>query len=83
MKRIALQDAKARFGDVVAKLGEAATVITRNGREAAVLVPLRGAKGAKIVQGRRGATQLHEALRAAPGELKLKRLRGGFRPADL
>jgi hypothetical protein len=37
----------------------------------------------KIVQGRRGATRLHEALRAAPGELRLKRLRGRFRPAEL
>lgn len=83
MRHIALQDAKAKFGKVVTESRDAPIVITLNGKEAAVLLPAQMSRGAKVVQGRRGATRLYEALRAAPGELKLKPLRGRFRPAAL
>jgi prevent-host-death family protein len=80
MKRVALQDAKARFGDLVEESQQEPVLITRNGTEAAVLVPAKSRERVQSVQGRRGATGLHAALRACPGELKLERLRGKFRP---
>jgi prevent-host-death family protein len=83
MKEIALQDAKARLADVVAQSLDAPVLITRNGKREAVIMPARLPLSGKVVQGKRGATGLYAALRAAPGELKLKRLRGKFRPADL
>jgi prevent-host-death family protein len=83
MKQIALQDAKARFGKVVDESLDQPIVITLNGKKAAILLPAKAGKGAKMVQGRRGVTKFYEVLRAAPGELKPMRLRGKFRPADL
>jgi prevent-host-death family protein len=83
MKRIALQDAKARFGELVELSREQPVLITRNGQEAAVLVPAASRGRVKLVQGRRGATDLLAALRACPGELKIERLRGKFRSAKL
>jgi prevent-host-death family protein len=80
MKRIALQDAKARFGALVQETAEMPLVITSNGKEAAVLLPAQSSERMKLVQGRRGVTGLHAALRACPGELKVERLRGKFRP---
>lgn len=81
MKRIALQDAKARFGELVDQVREEPFLITRNGKETAVLLPALSREHVKLVQGRRGATGLHAALRACPDELKLERLRGKFRLA--
>ena len=83
MKHVALQDAKARFGRLVAEAGEAPVIITRNGRDEAVLLAARPQTQGRVIQGKRGATGLYEALRAAPFELKLQRLRGRFRPVKL
>lgn len=79
MKHVALQDAKARFGQVVEESLEAPVAITRNGKLEAVLLPAKSGKTEKVVQGKRGATGLLEALRAAPHALKIKRIRGKFR----
>jgi prevent-host-death family protein len=69
MKHIALQDAKAAFGKVVAESRDTPVIITLNGKEAAVVLPARSRKDARVIQGRRGAIELYKALRAAPGEL--------------
>jgi len=83
MKRIAVQDAKASFGKLVDATADAPAVITRNGVHEAVLIPIRPGKGVKIVQGKRGAMNLFEALRAAPYAVPFKRLGGRFRPVKL
>lgn len=83
MKHVALQDAKARFGRLVAEAGEMPVIITRNGKDEAVLLAARPQTQGRVIQGKRGATGLYEALRAAPFELKLRRLRGRFRPVKL
>jgi prevent-host-death family protein len=81
MKHVALQDAKARIGQMVEAL-DGPVVITRNGRSEAVLLPAKPKSGT-VVQGKRGATGLYDVLRAAPFPLELKPLRGKFRPAGL
>ncbi|MBV9989904.1 MAG: type II toxin-antitoxin system Phd/YefM family antitoxin [Alphaproteobacteria bacterium] len=83
MKRVAVQDAKASFGKLVDEAAETSTVITRNGMREAVLIPIKPEKGAKIVQGKRGAMNLLEALRSAPYPVPFKRIQGRFRPVKL
>jgi prevent-host-death family protein len=83
MRQIALQDAKAKFGKLVESTRNEPLVITRHGVDEAVLVPIEDVAGAKLVQGKLGATELLQALRAAPSAFCLKPLRGRFRPAKL
>ncbi len=83
MRQIALQDAKANLGDIVDEALQSPVIITRNGKIEAVLRPARPQTSGKVIQGKRGVTGLYDALRAAPYELKLKPLRGKFRPFGL
>jgi len=83
MRHVALQDAKAQFGQVVEEALDTPVVITRNGKVEAVLLSARPHSTGKVVQGKHGATGLYEVFCAAPGPLRLKRLRGRFRPVKL
>ncbi|HWA91654.1 MAG TPA: type II toxin-antitoxin system Phd/YefM family antitoxin [Rhizomicrobium sp.] len=83
MKQIALQDAKARFGNLVDEAASSPAVITRNGVYEAVLIPIAPENAVKTVQGKHGAVNLLEALRSAPSAVPYKRVRGRFRPVKL